>query len=139
GGRWGQEGGATQRREGGEGGQEPLVSAHEARQRRIAEVPRDRRRHSPGREHAGPRTPHGRVDVLHPRRPWRGNVGPGAESPRTRDRGLLPGGLDARNPKRRQGSASLPLVSRTAVRDRRPLSELAGARKPRHDWRLTTR
>src|SRR5207249_4174054 len=137
--RWTHEGRAPQRREGVEGGQEPLVSAHQSGQRRIAEVPRDRRRHSPGREHAGPRTPYGRVDVLHPRGPWRSDVGPGAESPRTRDRDLLPGGVDARNPKRRQGSASLPLMSRAAVRDRRPLSELAGARKPRHDWRLTTR
>src|SRR5256712_352383 len=130
------EGRAPQRREGVEGRQEPLVSAHQPGQRRIAEVPRYRGRHPPGREHAGPRTPHGGVDVLYSRGPWGGDVGPRTEGRRARHGGVLPRGFHAWNPKCRQVAAPIPILSRPSVRDRRPLSELASARRTRDDGRV---
>src|SRR3989475_4865316 len=131
------EGRAPQRREGVEGRQEPLVSGHQPRQRRIGEVPGHRGRHPPGGEHAGPRAPHRRVDVLHPRGPRRGDVGAGTQGPGARYRDLLPRRFDPRNPKRGQGSPPVSVVSCASLRDRRPVSELAGSRKPRDDGRLT--
>src|SRR5213594_2366049 len=79
---------------------------------------------------------HRTVEVLHPRGPRRGDVGAGTQGPRARHGGLFPGGFDARDPKRRQDSSPVSVLSRASVRDRRSLSELAGPRKPRDDRRL---
>src|SRR3989442_15466373 len=51
---------------------------------------------------------------------------------------LFPCGVDPRNPKRRSWPAPVPLLSRAAVRDRGPVSQLAGAGRPRDDRRMIT-
>ena len=80
---------------------------------------------------------HRTVEVLHPRGPRRGDVGARTQGLGARHGGLFPGRFDARDPERGEGSSSVSVLSRASVRDRRPLSELAGTRKPRDDRRLT--
>src|SRR5437667_4027402 len=134
--RWAHEDRAAQEREGPEGRQKPFVPGHQPEQRRLAEVPDHGRRDPARRQHAGPRTPHGGINVLHPRGTRGGDVGSREESPRARYRRVLPRGLNARDPQRRKGAAPIPFVPRATLRDRGALQELEGARGPRYDGRL---
>src|SRR3989449_633135 len=128
---------AAQEREGPERRQEPFVPGHQPEQRRFAEAPDHRRRDPARRQHAGPRTPHGQIDVLHPRGTRGGDVGSREESPPACDGGVLPRRLDARDPQRREDATLIPVVPRAAVRNRGAVQELEGARRPGHDGRLT--
>src|SRR2546430_17084568 len=98
------EGRTTQEGEGSQGRSEPLLPAHHAEQRWLAEIHHHNRRRPTGRKHATPRAPDGRIDVLYPRGPRRRSLRSEEEGRRTRYRGVLPGWFHARPPQRRKAA-----------------------------------
>src|SRR2546422_795972 len=115
--RWVVEGRSPPNREGAEGEPEPIVPARHPGDRPRGADARHPRRGPPGREHAAPQArARGGVRVLHPRREGGGDLRPREEARRTERGGLLPVGIEARDPEHGEGEAAGPLDPRPAVR-----------------------